>query len=65
MPVTDLAAVRRLFSRDDPEQCGFTRPVAADETNAFVVFNNQIGVVQDRLITEPQRYIIKDYEAHN
>ena len=50
--INDASVIQPLFAVEDLHQGRFTGAVASDEADAFVIFNMQLGIIQQRRIAE-------------
>ncbi len=58
------AVIQRQLARDDLHQGGLARPVAAHQTEALAALYGQLGVVEQREITERQTSAVQCQKCH-
>ena len=60
----DHTIIGTRFAGDDLHQAGFSRPVAANETNALTFLDDQIGTIQKRPMAKGKRDVVESQIGH-
>ncbi len=59
------AVIERQFAGDDLHQGGLARPVAPHQTEALAPLDGELGLIEQRKITERQRRAVQCQKSHS